>query len=86
MGWIERTNQLGKQDIELVVSVPPELLRQKLLGKVERKLDKQLEKAALCWSSQLILVYQWFSGDFVTKNPPFHGDKHDGDILDLLSW
>ena len=48
MGWIERTNQLGKQDIELVVSVPPELLRQKLLGKVERKLDKQLEKAALC--------------------------------------
>ena len=30
-----------------MVSVPPELLRQKLLGKVERKLDKQLEKAAV---------------------------------------
>ena len=33
------------QDVELVVSVPPEQLRQKLLGKLEKKLDKQLEKA-----------------------------------------
>ena len=40
-----------KQDIELVVSVPPELLRQKLLGKVERKLDKQLEKVSSAPSS-----------------------------------
>jgi hypothetical protein len=36
-----------------VVSVPPELLRQKLLGKVERKLDKQLEKA---WAQRLLII------------------------------
>lgn len=66
-----RAFRVAVPDIELVVSVPPELLRQKLLGKVERKLDKQLEKAAIrCIAETLVS-----SCGFKFRRSAFRGEE-----------
>lgn len=66
-----RAFRVAVPDIELVVSVPPELLRQKLLGKVERKLDKQLEKVAIrCIAETLVS-----SCGFKFRRSAFRGEE-----------
>ena len=42
-----RAFRVAVPDIELVISISPEVLQQKLLGKVQKKLGKHFEKAAI---------------------------------------
>ena len=66
-----RAFRVAVPDIELVISVSPELLRQKLLGKVEKKLDKQLEKAAIrCIAETLVS-----SCGFKFRRSAFRGEE-----------
>ncbi|CAK9052239.1 unnamed protein product [Durusdinium trenchii] len=66
-----RAFRVAVPDIELVVSVSPELLRQKLLGKLERKLDKQLEKAAIRSIAEILVT----SCGFKFRRSAFRGEE-----------
>jgi len=66
-----RAFRVAVPDIELVISISPEVLQQKLLGKVQKKLGKHFEKAAIrCIAETLVSSY-----GFKFRRSAFRGEE-----------